>query len=238
MDMRTESIRVYLSTAHPCPYLPGRTATSLIIDPELETDHYRMTQLTLNGFRRSGDLIYRPHCTHCRACVSVRIPVREFQPNRAHRRIVKKNSDLAISTLHPVFKPEHFELYIRYQQARHPGSDMCDRDPDKYKHFLITNSGATEFIEFVLDGRLIAVSVTDALIDGLSAVYTFFDPEFSRRSLGTFAILWQIESVRLRGLDWLYLGYWIEECDKMSYKTNFRPIEGFKNGNWSRLAHI
>ena len=235
MDMRTENIRVYLSTSHPCPYLPGHTATSLIIDPDLETDHYRMTQLTLNGFRRSGELIYRPHCPQCQACVSVRIPVCEFHPHRTHRRVLNKNSDLTITTLPPTFKEEHFELYLRYQQARHPGSDMCDRDPDKYRQFLISNTGNTIFVEFTLGGRLVAVSVTDQLIDGLSAVYTFFDPEFSRRSLGTFAILWQIMEAEEHGLDWLYLGYWIDKCEKMSYKSNFKPVEGFQNGRWSRL---
>ena len=236
MDMRTENIRVYLSTSHPCPYLPGQTATSLIIDPDLETDHYRLTQLTLNGFRRSGELIYRPHCSQCQACVSVRIPVNEFSPNRGQRRVLRKNRDLLITKLTPTFKQEHFELYWRYQNSRHPGSDMCDRNPDKYHQFLISNTCNTVFYEFTLNDQLVAVSVVDELIDGLSAVYTFFEPDYSKRSLGTFAILWQIMDVSARNLDWLYLGYWINQCEKMSYKTNFQPIEGFRNGVWRRLT--
>ena len=236
MDMRTENIRVYLSTSHPCPYLPGQTATSLIIDPDLETDHYRLTQLTLNGFRRSGELIYRPNCSQCQACVSVRIPVSEFSPNRAQRRVLKKNKDLSVTKLTPTFKQEHFELYWRYQNLRHPGSDMCDRNPDKYHQFLISNTCNTAFYEFTLNNQLVAVSVVDELIDGLSAVYTFFEPDYSKRSLGTFAILWQIMDVSAHNLDWLYLGYWINQCEKMSYKTNFQPIEGFRNGVWRRLT--
>lgn len=235
MNMQSENIRVYLSTSHPCPYLPDRTATSLIIDPDLDTDHHRLTQLTLNGFRRSGDLIYRPHCAHCSACVSVRVPVAEFKANRIQKRLLRKNADVSVRAIEPAFQQDHFELYMRYQASRHPGSDMCDPDPEKYRQFLIANSPSSVFFEFLIDGELAAVSVVDELMDGLSAVYTFFDPTKNKRSLGTFVILWQIIEVEERGMDWLYLGYWIDECDKMSYKTNFRPIEGFQNGAWHRL---
>jgi arginine-tRNA-protein transferase len=236
MDMRNENIRVYLSTSHACPYLPDETATSLIIDPELDTDEFRLTQLTQNGFRRSGELIYRPHCPNCSACVSVRIPVADFLPNRAQRRILARNQDIEVSTIAPLFKDEHFEMYVRYQQARHPGSDMCDQNPDKYNQFLVSNGRNSVFFEFRLEGRLVAVSVVDVLLDGLSAVYTFFDPEHQKRSLGTFAILWETEEAQRKNMDWLYLGYWIEACDKMSYKTNFQPIQGFQNGSWRVLS--
>lgn len=236
MDMRNENIRVYLSTSHACPYLPDETATSLIIDPELDTDTIRLTQLTQNGFRRSGELIYRPHCPSCQACVSVRIPVAGFSPNRAQRRSMLRNRDLEVCTVSPVFKEEHFEMYVRYQQSRHPGSDMCDPNPDKYRQFLVANGRNSVFFEFKLNGALVAVSVVDVLLDGLSAVYTFFEPEHNKRSLGTYAILWETEEARRRNMDWLYLGYWIEDCDKMSYKANFRPIQGFRNGAWNALG--
>jgi len=236
MDMRNENIRVYLSTSHPCPYLPDEIATSLIIDPELDTDELRLTQLTQNGFRRSGELIYRPHCPNCSACVSVRVPVDTFQPNRAQRRNMLRNQDIEVSEISPVFNEEHFEMYVRYQQARHPGSDMCDQNPEKYQQFLVANGRHSLFFEFKLEGKLVAVSVVDVLLDGLSAVYTFFDPDQHKRSLGTFAILWETWEARRREMDWLYLGYWIEVCDKMSYKTNFKPIQGFSNGSWRDLS--
>jgi arginine-tRNA-protein transferase len=236
MDMRSENIRVYLSTSHPCPYLPEEIATSLIIDPDLETDQYRLTQLTQNGFRRSGDLIYRPHCPNCRACVSVRIPTELFRPNRSQRRNLQRNHDIEVNAISPAFKEEHFEMYVRYQQARHPGSDMCDQNPDKYHQFLVANGRNSVFFEFRVEASLVAVSVVDVLLDGLSAVYTFFEPDYHKRSLGTFAILWETEEARRRNMDWLYLGYWIDECDKMAYKTNFRPIQGFRNGSWRGLC--
>lgn len=235
MNMQTENIRVYLSTSHACPYLPGQTATSLIIDPALRADHHRLTQLTLNGFRRSGELIYRPHCTDCRACVSVRVPVDQFRPNRAQKRLLRRNADVTVRAVAPTYRQEHFDLYFRYQSSRHPDSDMCDRDPEKYRQFLINHARNTVFFEFYADDELFAVSVVDELMDGLSAVYTFFEPTQSKRGPGTFAILWEIDEVERSGMDWLYLGYWIDACDKMSYKTNFRPIEGFRDGEWHRL---
>ena len=136
----------------------------------------------------------------------------------------------------PMFREEQFNLYLRYQQARHPGSDMCDQNPEKYHQFLIANGCDTEFFEFRLDGSLIAVSVVDVLVDSLSAVYTFFDPDHNKRSLGTFAILWEALEAGRRNMDWLYLGYWIEACEKMSYKSNFRPIQGFQNESWRGLT--
>jgi arginine-tRNA-protein transferase len=166
----------------------------------------------------------------------VRIPVTNFLPNRAQRRILARNQDIEVSTIAPLFKDEHFEMYLRYQQARHPGSDMCDQNPDKYHQFLVSNGRNSVFFEFRLEGRLVAVSVVDVLLDGLSAVYTFFDPEHQKRSLGTFAILWETEEAQRKNMDWLYLGYWIEACDKMSYKTNFQPIQGFQNGSWRVLS--
>ena len=233
--MQAENVRVYLSTAHPCPYLPGRTASSLIIDPDLNVDGRRLTQLTMNGFRRSGDLVYRPHCPSCCACVSVRIPAAEFQPSRGQRRIWHKNTDVSVNPVAATFEQRHFDLYLRYQNSRHPDSDMCDQNPEKYHQFLIANNCNTKFQEFRVGEQLVAVSVADELLDGLSAVYTFFDPDQSKRSLGTFAILWQIEQVKQQGLKWLYLGYWISQCDKMSYKTQYKPIQGFQNGAWHCL---
>ncbi len=233
--MIPESVKVYLSTSHDCPYLPGRVASSLVVDPDLPIDAARLSFFTAQGFRRSGDIIYRPHCAACRECVSVRVPVAEFRPNRTQRRIQRRNADLRIKPVSAEFKDAHFDLYLRYQHARHPDSDMCDPDPDKYHQFLISDRYQSVFYEMYAGVELLAVAVSDELDDGMSAVYTFFAPEAEKRSLGTYAVLWQIDNARLRHLPWVYLGYWIRDCGKMAYKTSFRPIEGFRHGEWVRL---
>ncbi len=236
MTRAQSSIKLYLSTPHECPYLPDQEATTLIIDPTLTISDAIFTQLAQHGFRRSGDMIYRPHCSRCDACVSVRIPVEEFVPNRSQRRIWRRNRDIRIEEVGPDYRQEHFDLYMRYQRARHPGSTMCDPDPVKYHKFLSGESADTCFFEMRADEKLTAVAVADRFSDGMSAVYTFFDPDCSSRGLGVFAVLWQIEYTRQLGRPWLYLGYWIRDCQKMAYKTQFRPVEGYRDGDWNRLA--
>lgn len=226
---------VFLSMPHPCSYLPGRTATTLFIDPRYPLDRHHYAAFTRLGFRRSGDLIYRPHCAGCNACVPVRIPVARFAPNRSQRRIWRRNQDLRISTQPGRFVQEHFDLYVRYQAARHAGGGMDDADPQKYENFLIGRRVETLFYEMRQERRLLGIAVVDRIADGLSAVYTFYDPEETGRGLGTYAVLWQVEQARLLGLPWVYLGYWIGESRKMSYKTNFRPLEAYRNGRWSDL---
>ncbi len=235
MTKSQASIKLYLSTPHACPYLPGEEATTLIIDPELKVSDTLFSQLASHGFRRSGDMIYRPHCTQCDACVSVRIPVDEFRPNRSQQRNWRRNRKLRIVEKPAAFEQDHFELYLRYQQARHPESTMCDPDPDKYFKFLTSDGTDTRFFEMRDEDRLLGIAVADRFEDGLSAVYTFFEPAQSSRGLGVFAILWEIQYAKRMGCPWLYLGYWIRNCRKMFYKTSFRPVEGFKNGRWVRL---
>jgi len=220
---------------HPCSYLPGRTATTLFIDPRYPLDGDKYARFTRLGFRRSGDLVYRPHCRDCSACTPVRIPVDRFAPTRSQRRVVRRNADLVVRARPSVFMPEHFNLYLRYQAIRHSGGGMDDPDPQKYVNFLMGRQVETVFYEMRRDEELLAVAVVDHLPDGLSAVYTFFDPQESNRGLGTFAILWQIEHARLVGLPWVYLGYWIAESKKMAYKANFRPLEAYRHGRWSDL---
>ena len=159
MDNSAESVKIYLSTPHTCPYLPDRVASSLVVDPDLDIDQTRLTLFTQSGFRRSGDIIYRPHCHDCDACVSVRVPVRDFDraPNRTQRRIMKRNQDLRIVAVPGQFKDEHFALYLRYQRARHPDSDMCDPDPDKYQQFLVDEHST--FYEMYCGKELVAVAV-------------------------------------------------------------------------------
>jgi arginine-tRNA-protein transferase len=235
MSGHQRSPDIFLSMPHPCSYLPGKTAATLFIDPRFPLDRDRYGAFTRLGFRRSGDLVYRPHCPGCTACVPVRIPAARFTPDRGQRRIWSKNRGIEVVARPGVFVREHFELYLRYQGARHPGGGMDDPDPQKYINFLTGRRVETVFYEMREAGRLLGVAVVDRLNDGLSAVYTFYDPAHAARGLGTFAILWQVEHARALGLAWVYLGYWIAESRKMAYKANFRPIEVYRNGQWLEL---
>jgi len=166
----------------------------------------------------------------------IRLPVHDFQPSRCQRRIWKKNQDLTIHIKDDLFCDEHYRLYERYLQYRHPGGGMDNTTPDKYRGFLRCSWMDTRFIEFRLKRKLLCIAVTDFLIDGLSAVYTCYEPGYEKRSLGTFAIMWQVEAAKRFNMPWLYLGYWIEASTKMNYKTRFKPYEVFRNGCWQRYG--
>ncbi|WP_423908300.1 arginyltransferase [Candidatus Spongiihabitans sp.] len=232
MTIQLNPPKLYLSAPHACPYIEPETATTVLLDPNYKVDNALFSVLLNSGFRRSGKTIYRPHCRNCKACVSVKIPANAYLPNRAQIRCYKKNQDLHTTMVPTSFKQEHFELYCRYQSWRHSGDTMDHNDSDRYHEFVVKSLIETVFMEYRLKGKLIGLSVCDLPDDGMSAVYTFFDPDFSKRSLGTFAIMKQIEYVRQIQMDWLYLGYWIEGCKKMSYKTNFKPMFGFVNQAW------
>jgi arginyl-tRNA--protein-N-Asp/Glu arginylyltransferase len=226
---------MFLSMPHPCSYLPGRVATSLFVDPRAPLDSDMYASYMRLGFRRSGDLVYRPHCRDCHACIPVRVPVASFVPSRGQRRVLARNHDIKIVTRAPEYNVEHFALYLRYQRQRHPGGGMDDTDPQKYKSFVISRHVHTVFYEMRVASRLVGVAVVDHLPDGLSAVYTFFDPLEKRRGLGVFAVLWQIERARELNLPAVYLGYLIRECQKMAYKENYRPLEAYIDGRWRPL---
>jgi len=226
---------LFTSVPHACSYLTGRTAATVFIDPQQHLDAAWFTHLTGNGFRRSGDFVYRPHCPQCSACVPVRIPVNAFTPNRSQRRNWLRNQDLTIRNTEAEFNEEHFELYREYQHHRHRGGGMDEGDPQRYVEFLLTRHVDTYFYELRLHQKLLAVAVADRLSDGLSAVYGFYDPTVPKRGLGIFSILLEIEQARRLNLQWLYLGYWIKESPKMNYKCNFRPIQAYRNGRWSQL---
>ncbi len=235
MTTQHKTPEVYLSLPHPCSYLPGRVATSLFIDPRYPLDGPRYAAYMRAGFRRSGDLVYRPHCRDCGECIPVRVPVARFRPSRSQRRIWQRNRDLRVTACAPVFRTEHFELYLRYQRKRHPGGGMDDPDPQKYMSFLFSRQIETRFYELRLGGCLMGVAVADVLPDALSAMYTFYDPDERRRALGVYAVLWEIEEARRLGLPWVYLGYLIRDCPKMSYKANYRPLEAYLDGRWVLL---
>ncbi len=223
---------LYLSAPHGCPYLDDKISTTLLVDPHFNVTAPLYSTLIKQGFRRSGTLFYRPHCEQCSACVSVRIPTHAFEPSQSQKRVWRRNRDLSVKCASPKFRKEHFDLYLRYQSERHTGGNMDDPDPEKYNEFMVESSVDSFFIEMRLQETLAAVAVCDRVEDGISAIYTFFDPDLSKRSLGTFAIMWQVEYAKTLNLPWVYLGYWINDCNKMSYKDNFRPLQGFRNGRW------
>jgi len=235
---RARQLALYLTAEHPCAYLEGRNARTLFVDPLARMDAHTYQSLVSQGFRRSGAHVYRPACRGCARCVPVRIPVAAFRPNRSQRRNWARNArQVQIIDTPAVFDPGHFTLYLRYLASRHPDGAMAgDTSLESYRRFLVEPwGGVTRFLELRLEGQLAGVAVTDLLPDGLSAVYTFFDPDLSGRGLGTFAVLTQIECARRLRQPYVYLGYWIEASRKMAYKAHFAPLEAWDGRRWSNL---
>lgn len=227
------SLRFFVTPPHPCNYFPEREAVTLVVDPNTTLDSRQYSELSAQGFRRSGEHVYRPHCPNCRDCIPIRIEVDRFQPNRSQRRTWQSNERIQMFTKSAAFYEEHYALYRRYIQSRHPAGGMDNDDPEQYRHFIQTDWCATQLLELREQDELLAVAVTDELENGLSAVYTFYEPAKLARGLGTYAILRQIEECRQRGLKWLYLGYWIPDSPKMQYKARFRPFEYFDGLQWN-----
>ena len=235
MTSSLRDLKVYTTYPHSCSYLRGQEATTLFVDPRTPVSGTLYSQLSLLGFRRSGSHLYRPNCGNCSACIPARIPVNRFEPRRNQRRCWRQNGDLEVRELEDIQNDEAFDLYCRYIEGRHHDGDMYPPSREQYHSFLSSEWGVTRFYGMYEEGELVAVAVADELDDGLSAIYTFYDPEQHPRSLGTFAVLWQIEQARQLERDYLYLGYWIKECQKMAYKIQFRPLELYINGNWVEL---
>ena len=227
-----EELYFYLSPPHPCSYLSDREQTTVLADPKFQMTMEIFDSLSEVGFRRSGSIVYSPRCRTCDACLPVRMPAGAFKPNRSQRRNWKQNQDLTISINDAVIRDEHFELYSRYIHHRHGDGEMATDDPERFAEFFLSKWCNSRFIEFRLDDKLVAVAVIDLLRLGWSAVYTFFDPDYAKRGLGTFAVLWMLEQCRQLEQPYLYLGYLIHESQKMSYKANFKPYEIFTDGIW------
>ena len=228
-------LELFLSAPHPCNYLPDQHTVNLVADPRITINTPLYSALVAQGFRRSGEFTYRPHCPHCKACVSMRLPVAEFHPRRSQRRIRKRNQDVRLQAHPAEFNPAHFELYRRYVNTRHPDGGMDNPEQEDFLRFLTAAQIDTTFYELRDADSLLGVAVVDRLRDGLSAVYTFFDPDQPQRSLGVLAILLLIDEVKRLDRQYLYLGYWIDGCDKMNYKTEYQPAEGFIDSSWTRL---
>jgi len=219
-----------------CGYLPDRQSNSIFIDPDSEPTKDQLNMLHLQGFRRSGKLVYRPQCPDCNACHSSRIINSEFEASKNQKKAIKRNQNLRLRWVEAEFQAEHYALYERYIAQRHQDGEMFPANQEQYQGFLIEGHGTHKFLEIRdSDNTLIACCVVDIFYDGLSAIYSYFDPEQPKRSLGRFIILALISQGQQMGLPYTYLGYWIKDSSKMNYKADYQPLEVYNGELWRRL---
>lgn len=233
----SSGLKFFSTPPHSCSYLADEQAITLFADPEASITNATYHQLSMYGFRRSGNYIYKPQCPACHACVSVRVPVNAFKANRQQQRVWKKNQDLTVRKVNAAYVQAHYDLYARYISLRHADGDMYPPSVAQYVSFLFADWSETWLYEFYHDDKLLAVAVCDGLKNGLSAVYTFYDVAAEQRSLGTYAVLWQIAEAQKMELGFVYLGYWVKHSRKMAYKTNFQPLEALIDQLWRPLTH-
>ncbi|MCK5121708.1 MAG: arginyltransferase, partial [Methylococcales bacterium] len=230
------SIPLFLTEQQPCNYLNKKNSQSAFVHPSFQLNTTIYSQLIEQGFRRSGNEVYTPHCPDCSECIPSRISAEQFIPSKNQRRCIKKNLQTSVTIKPAKFEQAHYDMYMRYQKQRHQEGGMADSSPDDYISFLASDWCNTLFVEFSINGELAAIAIVDLLDNALSAVYTFFEPELSSYSLGTYAVLWQIEHAKEMNLEYVYIGFWIKNCQKMSYKTQYQPIQGFINNEWQIIT--
>jgi len=229
------SIPLFVTDQFPCSYLDKRNSQSAFVHPSFSLNTAIYSQLIEQGFRRSGNEVYTPHCPTCSECIATRLLVNRFIPNRNQKRCIKKNQQTTVIVKPAKFEQAHYDMYMRYQKHKHMDGDMADSSKDDYINFLASSWCNTLFVEFSINKELAAVAIVDLLDNALSAVYTFFDPRFSKYSLGTYAVLWQQNHAKELELEYVYMGFWIENCRKMSYKIQFQPMQGFIDNEWKNI---
>ena len=229
------SIPLVLSQEHPCGYLETKIAQSLFVHPSYSITTSTYAHLLEQGFRRSGEEVYAPHCSHCSACIPARLPLKKFKPSKSQRRCMRKNIETRVNIKPAIFEQAHYDMYLRYQAIRHPEGSMINTSPENYFSFLSSSWCNTQFVEFSIHNELAGIAIIDQFDEAWSAVYTFFEPKFSDYSLGVYAILWQIQQANIQQKEYLYLGFWLKDCPKMSYKTCYQPIQLLIDKQWVEM---